>query len=71
MKRCSTPLIIREMLIKTIRTYHLRLVRMSIIKKKKPKPNKQKTTNTKSWRGCGERKLSYAVGENVNYFATI
>ena len=57
------------MLIKTTRRYHLRPVRMSVIKK--TKQNKTTTINNKSWKGCGERKLSYAVGENVNYFATI
>ena len=49
MKRCSTPLIVREMQIKTTRSYHLKPVRMSVIKKKK------KSTNNKSWRGCGEK----------------
>ena len=32
-KRCSSPLIIREMQIKTIMRYRLMLVRMAIIKK--------------------------------------
>ena len=44
MKRCSIPLIIREMQIKTIMRYHFPPVRMAIIKK---------STNNKCGRGCG------------------
>ena len=46
MKRCSVPLIIREMQIKTIVRYHLAPVRMAVI---------NKWTNNKCWWGCGER----------------
>ena len=46
MKRCSTPLIIRKMQIKTTMRYQLTMVRKAIIKK---------STNKKCWRACGEK----------------
>ena len=43
------------MKIKTIMRYYFALVRVTIIKK---------STNSKYWRGCGERELSCTIGGN-------
>ena len=46
MKRRSTSLIIREIQVKTTMRYHLIPARVATIKK---------STNSKCWRGCGEK----------------
>ena len=46
MKQCSTPLIIREIQIKTTRRYYFTPVRRAIIKK---------STNNECWRGYREK----------------
>jgi hypothetical protein len=46
LKKFSTPLVIREMQIKTTLRFHLKSVRMAKIKN---------SGNSRCWRGCGER----------------
>jgi hypothetical protein len=46
--KCSTPLIIREMQIKTTLRFHLTSVRMTKIKN---------SGDSRCWRGCGERMI--------------
>ena len=55
-QRCSTPLIIREMQIKTTMRCHLPLAKMATIRK---------STDNKCSRGYGEK---YTVGWNVNWY---
>ena len=46
MRRCSTPLIVREIQIRTTMRYHFTPVRIAIMKT---------STNNNCWRGCGEK----------------
>ena len=57
MKRYSTSLVIRGMLIKTTTRYHLMPVRMAAIRK---------STSNKCWRGVEKKEPSYTVGGNAN-----
>ena len=58
-KRCSKPLVFREMQIKTTMRYHLPPVRMATIKK---------STNSKCWRGCGEMRAPLRCWWERNWF---
>lgn len=48
-KKCSTPLVIREMQMKTALRNPLTQVRVAVIRK----------SDHRRWRGCGEHKASY------------
>ena len=59
MKRFSTMLVIREMVIKTTRRYHLTSVRIGITKKY--------LSTINAGEGVEKRESSYTVGGNVNW----
>ena len=61
MKRCATSLIIREIQIRTIVRYHLKLVRMAIIKK-----NLQ---TIRAREEAEKRESSDTAGGNVNWYS--
>ena len=59
-KRCSAWLIITEMQIKTTIRYRVTPVRMAIIKK---------STNSKCWRGCGEKATLLHCWWDINWYS--
>ena len=58
MKRCSTPLISKEMQFKTTMRYHFIPVRIAII---------NKSTNNQCWQDVEKRKISCNIGGSADW----
>ena len=58
-KSCLTPLITREMQIKTTMKYQFTFLRTAIIK----------NTKARFWLGCGEKGTPHALGGNVTWYS--